>query len=195
MLEIALITPDIDFISGPLIDPRAASDTINLHILLGSPDMVIGIKLVKGILMMCTPSCTRLECPPSTDACWHHLHVVDDEPPASVLLSCDEDFSVQLDSHLLGDSPFLLVTPLFPFFWGEKPEETVKKQGGVGICERCLISHIFQLLPSNNLFDERGKIILGTSGNLGKDKTVQLYKQIEKGKNPEREPKLLNFDL
>lgn len=55
----ALITSDKDLISGPLIDLHAASDTINLHILLGSPDMLIGMKLVEGILMMCTPSCMR----------------------------------------------------------------------------------------------------------------------------------------
>lgn len=102
-LEMALITPDIDLISGPLIDLCAASDTINLHILLESPDMVIGMKLVEGILMMCTPSCTRLEeCPPSTDACWDHLHVVEEEPPAIVLLSCDEDISVQLENQPAG---------------------------------------------------------------------------------------------
>lgn len=60
-LEMALITPDKDLISGPLIDLLASSNTMNLHILLGSPDILIGMKLIEGILIMCTPSCIRLE--------------------------------------------------------------------------------------------------------------------------------------
>lgn len=100
-----LITPDKDLISGPLIDLGASSNTINLHILLGSPDMLFGMKLVEGILMMCTPSCMRLEeCAPSTAAYWHPLHVVEEEPPAIVLLSC-EDISVQLENQPAGRLP------------------------------------------------------------------------------------------
>lgn len=61
------------------------------------------MKLVEGILMMCTPSCMRLEERlPSTDACWRHLHMVEEEPPAVVLLSCDEDISVQLENQPAG---------------------------------------------------------------------------------------------
>lgn len=44
----------------------------------------------------------------------------------------------------------------------------------------------------HNLIGERGKIILGASGNLGKDKDCE---QIGRGKKSEREPKRLNFDL
>lgn len=63
-LEMAIITPDKDLISGPLIDLLASSNTINLHILLGSPDILIGIKLIEGISIMCAASCIRLEeCP------------------------------------------------------------------------------------------------------------------------------------
>lgn len=47
----------------------------------------------------------RVPPPPSTDVCWHHLHVVGEEPPAIVPLLCDEDISVQLESQPAGRLP------------------------------------------------------------------------------------------
>lgn len=68
---------------------------------------------------------------------------------------------------LLGDSPFILVWSLFLYIL-EKPEKAVKKRGEAGKCERYSDLQIL-----HNLFGEIGKIIWGTSGNLGKDKDCE----------------------
>lgn len=164
----ALITPDKDLISGPLLDLRAAFDTINLHIPLGSPDMLIGMKLVEDILMMRTPSCMRLEeCAPSTDACWHHLHVVEEEPPAIVLLCCDEDISVQLENQPAGRLPIYTGWIFISLHFG-KPWRSHKE------ARRCRkMWEMSDLWILHNLFSKRGKIISGALGNLGNDKDCE----------------------
>lgn len=46
--------------------------------------------------MMCGPSCIQLEFPSSPAVCFHHRHVVEEDPAAIMLFFCDEDISEQL---------------------------------------------------------------------------------------------------
>lgn len=56
---------------------------------------------------------------PSTDACWHHLSVVEEEPAAIVPLSCDEAVSVQLENQPAGRLPICAGWVFISLYFGK----------------------------------------------------------------------------